>query len=179
VENNEMALVHLICAGDKEAYWRLVQPHLHAVLWTARTILRNTVDAEEVAQEAVLKGLCNIKGFRGEAKFSTWLIQITIGEARNRLRKNQRHLDRSLDEQQTGNGDEYVPKHLTDWREIPSEALKSRELQNALRRALESLPQKYSEVFTFRDIAHLSVYETAQVLGLSVANVKARLLRGS
>jgi DNA-directed RNA polymerase specialized sigma24 family protein len=55
-----MALVHLVCGGDKEAYWRLVQPHLHAVLWTARTILRNTVDAEEVAQEAVLKGLCNI-----------------------------------------------------------------------------------------------------------------------
>jgi RNA polymerase sigma-70 factor (ECF subfamily) len=177
VEENEVTLVDLACGGDREAYWRLVQPHLRAVLSVARTILINLPDAEEVAQESVLKALCNIQGFRGESKFSTWLIQITINEARSRLRKDRRHLYRSLDEPQTANGDEYVPKDFTDWREIPSAALERKELRNALQRAVASLPQNYREVFTLRDIAHLSVYETAQVLGLTVGNVKTRLLR--
>ena len=177
VENNEMAVVNQVCRGDREAYWRLVLPHLPAVLSVAKAILRNSVDAEEVAQEAVLKGLCNIHGFRGGTKFSTWLIQITIDEARIRFRKDRRYMDRSLKEQQTGNADEYAPKDFKDWLEIPSRALEGSELQSALQRALESLPQKYREVFTLRDIAHLNIDETAQLLGLTVANAKTRLLR--
>jgi RNA polymerase sigma-70 factor (ECF subfamily) len=177
VENNEMAVVNQVCRGDREAYWRLVLPHLPTVLSVAKAILKNSVDAEEVAQEAVLKGLCNIHGFRGDFKFTTWLIQITIDEARNRLRKARGYLDQSLNEQQTGNADEYVPKDFKDWLEIPSQALEGSELQNALQRALESLAQKYREVFTLRDIVHLNIDETAQVLGLTVANSKTRLLR--
>jgi RNA polymerase sigma-70 factor (ECF subfamily) len=176
-ENSEMRLVNLARAGDREAYWRLVQPHLHAVLSIARTILRNLADAEEVAQEAVLKGFCNIRAFRGAAKFSTWLIQISVNEAKSRLRKDRRHLYTSLDQEQTANGNEHVPRDFTDWREIPSEALERKELQNALQRALASLPAKYREVFTLRDIAHLSIDETAQVLGLTLGSVKSRLLR--
>jgi RNA polymerase sigma-70 factor (ECF subfamily) len=177
VENNEMAVVNQVCRGDREAYWRLVLPHLPTVLSVAKAILKNSVDAEEVAQEAVLKGLCNIHGFRGDFKFTTWLIQITIDEARNRLRKARGYLDQSLNEQQTGNADEYVPKDFKDWLEIPSQALEGSELQNALQQALESLAQKYREVFTLRDIVHLNIDETAQVLGLTVANSKTRLLR--
>src|SRR5258708_16333035 len=88
VKNNEMALVDLVCGGDREASWRLVQPHLRAVLSVARTILMNLADAEEVAQEAILKALSNIQRFRGQTRFSTWLIQTTVNEARNRLRQN-------------------------------------------------------------------------------------------
>ncbi|HSZ01650.1 MAG TPA: sigma-70 family RNA polymerase sigma factor [Terriglobales bacterium] len=172
-----MAVVNQVCRGDREAYWRLVLPHLPTVLSVAKAILKNSVDAEEVAQEAVLKGLCNIHGFRGDFKFTTWLIQITIDEARNRLRKARGYLDQSLNEQQTGNADEYVPKDFKDWLEIPSQALEGSELQNALQQALESLAQKYREVFTLRDIVHLNIDETAQVLGLTVANSKTRLLR--
>ncbi len=176
VENNEMALVRLVCRGDREAYWRLVQPHLRAVLSVARTILTNLAEAEEVAQEAVLKALSNIQGFRGQAKFSTWLIEITINEARDRLRQDRRYLSQSLDGRQMDNGDEYVPKDFTDWREIPSAALERKVVRDALQRALTSLPQNCREIFTLRDIAHLSIDETAQVLGLTVRNVKARLL---
>ena len=177
VENNEMELVHQACRGDREAYWRLVHPHLRAVLSIARTILTNLAEAEEVAQEAVLKALSNIQGFRGQPKFSTWLIEITINEARDRLRQDRRYLSQSLDGRQMDNGDEYVPKDFTDWREIPSAALERKVVRDALQRALTSLPQSCRAVFTLRDIAHLSAYETGQVLGLSVKNVKVQLLR--
>src|SRR5229473_7189396 len=173
MENNEMALVRLVCRGDREAYWRLVQPHLRAVLSVARTILMNLADAEEVAQEAVLKALSNIQGFRGQTRFSTWLIQITVNEARNRLRQN----GQPLDGRQTDDADEYVPKDFIDWREIPSAALERKGVRDALQQALASLPQNCREVFTLRDMVHLSDYETAQVLGLTVKNVKTQLLR--
>jgi len=177
VENNEMELVHQACRGDREAYWRLVQPHLRAVLSIARTILMNSAEAEEVAQEAVLRARSNIQRFRGQVKFSTWLIQITINEARKRLRQDRRQeLSQELDERQTDNGNAYVPKDFTDWREIPCAALERKEMRDALQQALASLPQDRREVFTLRDVANLSIDEIAQVLGLTVRNVKTRLL---
>ena len=177
VENNEMGLVHQACRGDREAYWRLVQPHLRAVLSIARTILMNSAEAEEVAQEAVLRARSNIQGFRGQVKFSTWLIQITINEARNRLRQDRRQeLSQELDERQTDNGNAYVPKDFTEWREIPSAALERKGVRDALQQALAALPQDRREVFTLRDVANLSIDEIAQVLGLTVRNVKTRLL---
>jgi RNA polymerase sigma-70 factor (ECF subfamily) len=86
-------------------------------------------------------------------------------------------MSRSLNERQTANGDEYVPKDFRDWREIPSAALDGTNLRDALRQALASLPINYREVLTLRDIAHLNIHETAQVLGLTLANAKPRLLR--
>ena len=175
--SDEAELIRLSCGGDRDAFYRLVQPCEKAVFSAAMAILNNPADAEEVAQEAVLKALANIHRFRGEAKFSTWLIQITINEARLKLRKDRRHLYESVDEPQTDAEGDYFPKDFADWREIPSESMQRKELREALQRALASLPQKYREVLILRDIQHLSIEETSQALGLSTGNVKTRLLR--
>lgn len=167
----------MVCAGDREAFYRLVQPCEKPVFSAAMAILNNAADAEEVAQEAILKALANLHRFRGESKFSTWLIQITINEARLKLRKDRKHLYESVDEPLSGDDGEYFPRDFADWREIPSESLQRKELRVALQRALASLPPKYREVLILRDIQHLSIEETAQVLGLSTGNVKTRLLR--
>ena len=176
-ETNEAELVRRACEGDKEAFYSLVRPCERAVYITAVSILNNPADAEEAAQEAVLKAFSNLAGFRGEAKFSTWLIQITINEARLKLRKDRRHLYESLDEQRTDEEGEYSPKDFADWREVPSEALERRELREALKRAIALLPLKYREVFILRDVQHLSIEETARVLGITKGSVKTRLLR--
>src|SRR6516164_6052648 len=177
VNANEAELIRLVCEGDREAFYRLVQPYERAVYATAMSILSNQADAEEVAQEAVLKALAALPRFRGEAKFSTWLIQITINEARLKLRKDRRHLYESIDEPQTDETGDAFPKDFADWREIPSEELQRKELREALKRALDSLAPKYREVLVLRDIQHLSIRETAQVLHISEGNVKTRLLR--
>jgi len=105
------------------------------------------------------------------------LIQITISEARNRLRKDRRQaLSQSLDERQTDHENEYVPKDFADWGEIPLAALERKGVRDALQQALAALPQDRREVFTLRDVANLSIDEIAQVLGLTVRNVKTRLL---
>lgn len=173
----EVALIQRVCDGDKEAFYALVEPCERAVFTAAMSILNNMADAEEVAQEAVLKAFAALPRFRGESKFSTWLVQITINEARLKLRKDRRHLYDSIDESQTDDEGDYFPKDFADWREIPSEALQRKELKEALKRALDALPQKYREVLILRDIQHLSIQETAQVLGITEGSVKTRLLR--
>jgi RNA polymerase sigma-70 factor, ECF subfamily len=173
----EQVLIRRVHAGDAEAFYQLVRPYERAVFLAAVAIVKNDADAEEVAQEAILKAFKALGRFRQEAMFSTWLIQIAINEAKMSLRKDRRHLYESIDQgQQTDDGD-YIPKDFADWREIPSQALERRELREALAKALESLPEKYRTILILRDVNHLSITETAQILGLSEANVKTRLSR--
>jgi RNA polymerase sigma-70 factor (ECF subfamily) len=177
LEVSEAELIRRVCQGDKEAFYGLVRPYERAVYVAAVSILNNSSDAEEVAQEAVLKAFTHLAEFRAEAKFSTWLIQITINEARLRLRKDRRHLYESVDEQRADEEGEYFPKDFADWREVPSEALQREELREALRRAIAALPLKYREVLILRDIQNRSTEETAEILGITEGNVKTRLLR--
>src|ERR1041384_2261613 len=98
LDTNEAELIQRVCDGEKEAFYVLVEPCERAVFTAAMSILNNVADAEEVAQEAVLKAFAALPRFRRESKFSTWLVQITINEARLKLRKDRRHLYDSMDE---------------------------------------------------------------------------------
>jgi RNA polymerase sigma-70 factor, ECF subfamily len=176
-ERVEGDLIARVCDGDWEAFYELVRPYERAIYFAAKSFLQNDADAEEAAQEAVLKAFTHIRSFRGESKFSTWLFQITVNEARMKLRKGHRHLYDSLDEPKTDEEGDYWPLDFADWREIPSEALEREELRGALNRVLDSLSPKYREVLICRDIQQLSTEETAHILGTSKSNVKTRLMR--
>jgi RNA polymerase sigma-70 factor (ECF subfamily) len=174
---DEKKLVEEVLAGNVERFYELVRPCERLVYLTAQEILQNEADAEEVAQEAVLKAFRNLRLFRGESKFSTWLYRITVNEARMRLRKRR---EVSLDElmaEDDAQETTYAPLQLADWREIPGQALEQRELHEQLAAAVASLPDKYREVLVLRDINGLSIAETAEALTLSLPNVKTRLLR--
>ena len=176
-EADEKKLVEEVLAGNVERFYELVRPCERLVYLAAQEILQNEADAEEVAQEAVLKSFRNLRLFRGESKFSTWLYRITVNEARMRLRKRR---EVSLDElmaEDDAHETTYAPLQLADWREIPGQALEQRELQEQLAAAVASLPDKYREVLVLRDINGLSIAETAEALTLSLPNVKTRLLR--
>ena len=173
----EQDLIRRVHEGDKEAFYGLVRPYARAVFFAAKSILNNEADAEEAAQEAVLKAFTHIKDFRGESKFSTWLVRIAMNEARMKLRKEHRQLYDSIDEPTVDEQGDYWPKDFADWQEIPIEALQLKELREALSKALASLEPKFRQVLLLRDIQHLSVAETAQTLGISEENVKTRLHR--
>ena len=173
---NEGALIERIRNGERELFYELIRPYERRVYAAAFAILRNEADAEDAAQEAVLKAFRNIKQFRSEAKFSTWLIQIAINEARMRRRKNHPELIEPIADRQDESGD-YVPRDFADCREIPSETLERKEVRERLAEALASLGQIYRDVFILRDMQHLSIAETASVLKISTASVKTRLLR--
>jgi RNA polymerase sigma-70 factor (ECF subfamily) len=175
-DDSEASLINRICRGESSLFARLVKPYERRVYVTALTLLRNDADAQDVAQEAILKAFANLRQFRGESLFSTWLIQITVNEARMRRRKQHAELFEPI----TGLQDEegaYTPRDFADWREIPSEALERSEIRTLLAKALASLAQKYREVFVLRDVEQMSIEQTAEVLNISIASVKTRLLR--
>ena len=174
-QDYERRLIERIRDGDHEAFYALILPYEKRVYAAALALLRNQADAEDCAQEAVLKAFKNIRQFRSEAKFSTWLIQIAINEARMRRRKQRTDLIEPIEKDQ---GEEtYAPREFADWREIPSETLERKEVREKLAEALSSIGQIYREVFVLRDMEQLSIEETAKALGISTASVKTRLLR--
>jgi RNA polymerase sigma-70 factor, ECF subfamily len=82
LQANEAELIRSVCCGEREAFYDLVRPYERLIYATAISVVKNPADAEEVAQEAVLKALSNLSSFRAESKFSTWLVQITYNEAK-------------------------------------------------------------------------------------------------
>jgi RNA polymerase sigma-70 factor, ECF subfamily len=176
----EQDLISSVRRGEHESFYELVRPYERRVYAAALAILRNEHDAEDAAQEAMLKAFANIRQFRAEARFSTWLIQITVNEALMRRRRERIVVMEGIDDRRDGGRDEeseYAPREFADWREIPSEALERKEVRQRLAEALATLDRKYREVFVLRDMEHLNIQETAQALGITVASVKTRLLR--
>jgi RNA polymerase sigma-70 factor, ECF subfamily len=175
-ELREQELLRRVRAGEKKVFYELVKPFERRIYSAAFAILRNEADAEDAAQEAILKAFTHIGQFRGDARFSTWLTQITVNEALMRKRRNHSEVMEPIGEHQEEDGS-YTPRDFADWREIPSEALERKEVRQRLADAVAMLTQKYREVFVLRDIQHLSIEDTAEALGISRASVKTRLLR--
>ena len=174
---NEAALITRVLAGETELFHELIRPYERLVYVTLFAILKNEAEAEDGAQETMISAFRNLKGFRGEAKFSTWLVTIAMNEARKRLRKAKGAREDSLDDTAGEGEGKFTPAVLTDWREIPLEALERKELRGQLRDAVARLPEKYREVFVLRDIEELNQEETAVALGINVTLVKVRLHR--
>jgi RNA polymerase sigma-70 factor, ECF subfamily len=173
---DESRMIASILAGDAQLFHELIRPYERRVYAMALSFLRNEADAEDVAQEAFLKAFRSLASFRGDAKFGTWLVSITLNEARSRIRRRDAIKMESLDEPTDDEGHS-SPALLRDWKEIPSEALERKEVRSLLQKAITSLPQIYREVFQLRDIEQLSVNEAAQALGITVSSVKVRLHR--
>jgi RNA polymerase sigma-70 factor (ECF subfamily) len=172
----ESELIAAILAGDTQLYHELTLPYERSVYMMSLSYMKNEKEAEDVAQEAFIKAFRNLGAFRGDSKFSTWLIAIALNEARSMLRQKTTMLIVSLDEPQN----EVMsasPALLRDWRELPSDVVEREEIWKLLQQAVEKLPNIYQQVFLLRDLEELNVNDTAQILDISTSLVKVRLHR--
>jgi RNA polymerase sigma-70 factor (ECF subfamily) len=172
----EPEIIAAILAGEIQLFHELIHPYERSVYILALSYMKNEVDAEDVAQEATVRAFRKLSSFRAESKFSTWLISITINEARTRLRRQALVRMESLDhllEEDTG----LSPALLRDWREIPSEAIERDEVRKLIQQAVDQLPDIYREVFLLRDVEGLSINEAAEALKINIPSVKVRLHR--
>ncbi len=170
-------LIVRILAGERELFHELVQPYEKSVYFAAFSVLQNEQEAEDVAQETMLKALRALHSFRAESKFSTWLVSIAINEARARLRHARVLHFESVDQTAPEDDTPFAPAVITDWREVPLQALERKELRELLQKAIASLPEIYREVLVMRDVEEFSIAETAAGLGVNEGVVKTRLLR--
>jgi RNA polymerase sigma-70 factor (ECF subfamily) len=176
VSAGEGDLVERAKAGDMEAFAELVRRYERRIYRMARQITQNDEDAEDVLQESFLKAFEHLDSFQGQSKFYTWVTRIAVNESLMKLRKRKSNRTVSLDEN-IETDEEPIVREIAVWDDTPESKYSQEELRQILDRAIDSLKPIFRTVFILRDVEELSTEETAEVLGLSVAAVKSRLLR--
>lgn len=162
-------VVERVLAGDTSLFEILMRRYNQRLFRVARGIVTDDAEAEDVMQEAYVRAFRELAGFRGEARFSTWLTRIACHEALARVRKRRR-----LVPLVSGGGEPPEPPAETRG---PERDLENRELHALLREAVEILPDPLRAVFCLREVEGLSTEQTADALGLTVENVRVRLHR--
>lgn len=177
--SDDSELVSRAKAGDFGAFEALVNRHERRLYGVAMNILRRPQDAEDVVQSAFLGALENLETFRGESSFATWISRIATYAAIKVLRKRKGLPVNRLDAPAAETEDGLIqhPDFIADWREGPEQIAERKETRRILEEAIDALPEKHRLVFALRDVAEMSVKETAETLGITEANVKVRLLR--
>ncbi|MDF0699205.1 RNA polymerase sigma factor [Rhizobium sp. MC63] len=171
-------LVPLAKIGDEPAIRAIVQRHNQRLFRTARAIIRNDAEAEDVVQASYIKAFANLSAFRGESELSTWLTRITLNEALGRLRaqKNTTGLE-EIDMHATSAGGQVVqfPSSLsaTD----PEAELSRSQTRHFLEHAVDELPDDFRAIFVLRDVEGMSTDEAASYLGIRPETAKTRLHR--
>ena len=176
VASGDLELVHASKKGDVAAFEQLVKRYDRRLLRISQTITRNREDSEDAVQEALLKAFQNLAEFREDSQFSTWLIRITVNQSLMKLRKQRTYKEVSLDEDFQADGDA-LPLDVPDRGPNPEQLCWASELRDILVRTVEELRPILRTVFVLRDVEGLTIAQTAQVLNLSQAAVKARLWR--
>ncbi|MBV8847155.1 MAG: peroxidase-related enzyme [Bryobacterales bacterium] len=173
-EDPDIGLVSRVQAGDMGAFEDLVRRHEQRVYRTVIAILRDPEAAQDAVQDAFLKAFKHIRAFQGRSKFVTWLMTISRNAAIQLLRD--REETESLDDGGQDQED-YRPRQVRGWQDNPEELYTRAEMRELVEREILKLPSKYRVVIMLRDIEQLSATEVCDVLGLSLAAVKARLFR--
>jgi len=161
--------------GDVEAFGELVECNQDQIYNALCHLVGSEHDAEDVAQEVFLKAYGAISGFRGDAKFSTWLYGIMLNTVRNVWRSQKRRNVIRLDERFD---DDDQPRHeLEADQETPAEVAVRDERVAAVRTAIAELDEELREILVLRDIRGFRYEELADVLGVPRGTVKSRLHR--
>ena len=176
----DLDLLRRARAGDFAAFEQLVARFQDRVYGLAFRMLGESHDAEDVAQQTFLSLVEHLNDFREESAVAGWVLRIAANHALKLLRKR-RGLP-TVPLTAWGAGDESYsevphPNFIARWRDDPANLAEQHEVRELIDTALLELDDKYRTVFVLRDVEGFSVKETADLLEISEANVKVRLLR--
>lgn len=180
VRPTDLDLLRRAREGRWEAFEELVSRFEPRVFGLTRRILNQRQDAEDATQQTFLSVMEHMDRFREEASVATWILRIATNHALKTLRKQRGLKTVPLETQTDSSSDEEGlrrPDFIAEWHNDPADLAEQSEVMHLLREALEELDEKYRVVFVLRDIEEFSTQETAELLDISVSNVKVRLLR--
>ena len=178
IANDEVQFVERARAGDLEAFEELLGRHQQRVMRVVLSILKEPMDAEEVAQDVFLTGFEKIDHFRGDSSFSTWLHRVAVNAALMRRRKSKADRSVPLDDVMPSFDERgHLAVDIADWSQQAGDPVLAREAGEVIEAAVEKLDEMYRTVFALRDVQGFSTEETAEILELSVPAVKSRLHR--
>ena len=174
--NDDTALVQASRGGDVAAFEQLVKRYDAKLLRIAQKVTQNPEDAEEAVQEAFFKAYQKLDQFQGHAKFSTWLVRITLNESFMKLRKQRGILEQSTDSNVFSDSAR-LPFDVTDWAPNPEALYRASEFREIIINCLQGLTPALKIVFVLRDIEEYSLSEASEILNLTLTAVKTRLSR--
>ena len=181
-EAGDARLIERATGGDRGAFDLLVERHLPRVWAVVWRILRHREDTEDVVQEVFLAAFQGLAGYRGEAKFSTWLHRIAVTRALNHLDRKEEKMRRAFRNLEDG-GDrlEAEPEPAAAWvlhgSPSPLQVLEAGDLMRRLADCLSRMPAAWRAVLTLRDVDARSYEEIAALAGLALGTVRSRLAR--
>jgi len=173
-----------IAGGDQRAFAQLMRRFNRPLYRTARSIVKDDTEAEDVLQDAYLQAFQALKTFRHDASLSTWLTRIVINAALARTRKTARRAqiielvapmddDQAPHDADTAAGEHMTPPPI----EQPDQAAMRAQARRLLEHRIDALPDAFRTVFVLRALEELSVEETAAALDIPEATVRTRFFR--
>jgi RNA polymerase sigma-70 factor (ECF subfamily) len=180
--DTEVELARQLIAGNPEAFDRFVEHFRAKIFHYSWLMCGQREDAEEVAQETLLKVFENFDHLREPERVRPWIFQIAKNACLMKRRKSvfapskELSLDQFLPAMDREGG--HVKLQIADWSGLPDDQLLQAEMKHVLNHAISELPENYRSVILLRDVEELSTLETAQILDLTEDVVKTRLHRG-
>jgi RNA polymerase sigma-70 factor (ECF subfamily) len=172
----DQQLVERVQRGDKAAFDLLVTKYQRKIFRLLSRLIRDPGEVEDVAQEAFIKAYRALPNFRGDSAFYTWLYRIAINTAKNWLvsqgRRAPTTTETDIEEAETFDDGE----HLRDLN-TPDSMLLTRQVADAVNRAIERLPEDLRTAIVLREIEGLSYEEIAETMNCPIGTVRSRIFR--
>jgi RNA polymerase sigma-70 factor (ECF subfamily) len=164
-------IVERALTGDAEAFGEIVRRWERRIFALTYGMLGREEDAREATQDTFLAAFRNLRGFRGEAKVSSWLQRIAVNQCISRQRRSKVRSESALDDEEQRDASSFA----TPLSFSPARVAEGRQTTVAVRRAINSLPLELRQVVVMKEFEELTFREIAQALGLPLSTVKSRL----
>ncbi|MFO0273266.1 MAG: RNA polymerase sigma factor RpoE [Betaproteobacteria bacterium] len=172
----DQALVERVQRGDKRAFELLVSKYQRKIFRLLSRLIRDPAEIEDVAQEAFIKAYRALPNFRGESAFYTWLYRIAINTAKNHLVAQGRRAPTTTETEVEDAENFDDADQLRDYN-TPDAMLLSRQVGEAVNRAIEKLPEDLRTAVVLRELEGLSYEEIAEAMSCPIGTVRSRIFR--
>jgi RNA polymerase sigma-70 factor (ECF subfamily) len=172
----DQALVERVQRGDKRAFELLVSKYQRKIFRLLSRLIRDPAEIEDVAQEAFIKAYRALPNFRGESAFYTWLYRIAINTAKNHLVAQGRRAPTTTETEVEDAENFDDADQLRDYN-TPDAMLLSRQVGEAVNRAIEKLPEDLRTAVVLRELEGLSYEEIAEAMNCPIGTVRSRIFR--
>ncbi len=174
-DSDDQLLVEMVKEGNKKAFDKLVIKYQKRIIQLVSRYVRDTSEAEDVAQEAFIKAYKALPNFRGESAFYTWIYRIAVNTAKNYLVARARRS--SGNEVDVADAENYEGAFRLKEIDTPEHLLLSDELRTTIQQAIESLPDELKKAIRYRELDGMSYEEIATKMKCPVGTVRSRIFR--
>lgn len=171
IVTSDEQIVERALTGDAEAFGEIVRRWERRIFALAFGMLGREEDARDATQETFLAAFRNLRGFRGEAKVSSWLHRIAVNQCITRQRRSKVRNEGALEDEEL----RHASRFATPLERSPAWVAEGRESSEAVRRAVNSLPLELRQVVVMKEFEELTFREISDALDLPLSTVKSRL----